>query len=258
MSTSKETRDWYSQNAEQYARHVSDPSDSIYHAYYEKPAMQSELPDVRGKDVLSLACGSGVDTHHLKSIGANRAAGIDITPELIAVAQRNYPDCEFQVMDMESLKFENETFDLAYSSLAVHYLLGGPYKMFSEAFRVLKSGGTMLFSDSHPLGTAMETVVDNDDTREKKLGITNHKKDNNEEDFGDYFSGRAMQPEEGWVVDYWHQPLGATINQLIEAGFVLDKIVEFQPTEEMKKVNPRVYNRLMRIPEMLLIKAHKP
>jgi ubiquinone/menaquinone biosynthesis C-methylase UbiE len=257
MSTSKQTREWYSNNAEQYARHVSDPTDSIYHAYYEKPAMQVELPDVRGWDVLSLGCGSGVDTQHLKDKGAKRAVGIDLTPELIEIAKRDNPQCEFHVMDMETLDFADESFGLVYSSLAIHYLIGGHEKALKEAYRVMKPGGILLFSDGHPVGSAFEAIEDSDIVEDRRLGIVKDKIKQTERVIGDYLTSR-VNTSESWPIEYWHQPLSLTINQIIGAGFMLDKVVEFKPTEEMKTVNLRVYDRLMRIPEMLLYKARKP
>jgi hypothetical protein len=62
----------------------------------------------------------------------------------------------------------------------------------------------------------------------------------------------------GLGVDIWHQPVSHTINQLTDCGFMLDKLIHPLPTEEMKRVSSRHYERLMRIPEMMIVKAHKP
>lgn len=258
MSTSNRTVDWYNDNADQYAKHVNDPDDSVYHAFYEKPAIRAELPDVSGKNVLSLGCGSGIDTQYLKDKGAKRACGVDISGKLIEIARQNYPDCEFEVMDMEALTHKDTTFDLVYSSLAMHYLQGGPVKVFKEAFRVLKPGGVLLFSDSHPLDSAMEVMKINEQVQDKKIGTIKNKGQDTEEDFGDYLTPRLIPYSGTMAVDIWHQPLGLTVNQIIETGFLLDKIIEFEPTEGMRKVSPRNFKRLKRIPEMIIFKAHKP
>lgn len=63
MSTSEHTVSWYNEHAAEYAQHVATPSEFIYHAYYEKPAVRAELPDVAGLTVLSLGGGSGVGTN---------------------------------------------------------------------------------------------------------------------------------------------------------------------------------------------------
>lgn len=258
MSTSKKTLDWYNSNADAYAAHVRNPQDSIYHAYYEKPAIRAEIPNIKGKAVLSLGCGSGEDVQYLKEQGANQATGIDITSKLIEIARRDYPQCEFQVMDMQKLTFPDESFDLVYSSLAIHYLEGGHLQALKEAFRVLKPSGVLLFSDGHPLGSAMETIEENDDIVDIRIQIKTQKRKKTEKVYGDYLTSRMNESKSDWPVEYWHQPLGITINQIIEAGFMLDKVLEFKPTEDMKEVNPPIYERLNRIPEMLVFKAHKP
>lgn len=258
MATAQRTIDWYDANADEFAAHVRDPQESPYHAYYEKPAIRAELPDLKGKTVLVLGCGSGEDAAYLKETGAKTVTGIDIAKKLIAIAKQSYPECEFQVMDMEQLTLPNSYLDLVYSSLAVHYLIDGPAKCFKEVARVLKPGGIFLFSDGHPIGSAMATIQDDEKVYEKRLGIRKDKVASSEEDTGDYLTSRTISVKGEMGVDYWHQPISETINQLIAVGLVSDKMVEFKPTEGMKQVSPRHYERLSRIPEFLILRAHKP
>ena len=68
MSNNKKSIDWYNDNAIFYTDHVRSPKESIYHSYYEKPAMYNALPNLKGKKVLSLGCGSGEDSHYLKNM----------------------------------------------------------------------------------------------------------------------------------------------------------------------------------------------
>ncbi|TSC57032.1 MAG: methyltransferase type 11 [Parcubacteria group bacterium Gr01-1014_18] len=105
MSTDPKTIAWYNDNSQQYSEHVRNPEESLYHAYYEKPAMYALLPDLKGKKVLSLACGSGEDSHYLKTMGAEISCGIGISEKLIKIAKFSYSDCDFKVMDMEKLDF---------------------------------------------------------------------------------------------------------------------------------------------------------
>ncbi len=105
MSIDDKSIKFYKTKAKEYAAHVRNPKASVYHAYYEKPAMYALLPDLKGKTVLSVGCGSGEDSIYLKRHGAAKSVGIDITGELIAVAKDSYPECEFHVMNMEKLDF---------------------------------------------------------------------------------------------------------------------------------------------------------
>lgn len=159
MSTDKQSLDWYNENSQHYTDHVRNPSDSIYHAYYEKPAMYSLLPDIHNKTVLSLGCGPGEDSNYLKKNCAARSIGIDVSTGLLAHAREAYPECEFSEMNMEHLNFNDSTFEFAYSSLAIHYIEDWS-QTFKEVFRVLKPGSYFLFSCNHPTSSAMEITED--------------------------------------------------------------------------------------------------
>src|SRR6266850_4009521 len=150
MSTDKNVIKWYNDNAEEYVKHVRNDKDSVYHTYYEKPAMYDLLPDLANKTVLSLGCGSGEDSEYLRKIGAKKSVGIDISEKLIEIAKLSYSDCEFLAMDMEKLNFPEESFDLVYSSLAINYIEDWT-NVFKEVYRVLKPNSFFLFSCGHPV-----------------------------------------------------------------------------------------------------------
>lgn len=257
MSTSKKTVDWYNQNAQNYTAHVRNPEDSIYHSYYEKPAMYGELPDLVGKAVLSLGCGSGEDSEYLRSQGAIRSVGIDISEKLVEIARQDHPDCEFEVMDMGELSFLDGSFDHVYSSLALHYLEGGIAGVSLEAFRVLRPGGDFIFSVGNPVGSAMQIITKETDAEERRLGLKKDRANESVEVYGDYATSRMIEVEGDFNIEFWHQPISATLNQLLGAGFILDKMVEIQPAKELHEVSPRHYEMLTKIPKFMLFKVHK-
>jgi ubiquinone/menaquinone biosynthesis C-methylase UbiE len=170
MSTDKKTIDWYNQNAHIYTAHLQNQTDSVYHAYYEKPAMYSLVPDIKEKHVLSLGCGSGEDSKYLKSFGAKKSIGIDISKNLIKIAQINHPECEFYEMNMEQLDFTNDSFDFVYSSLALHYIEDWTI-VFQEVFRVLKPNTYFLFSCQHPIISAMMSEKIDENKSNKLIGV---------------------------------------------------------------------------------------
>lgn len=55
---------------------------------YEKPAFWKALGDVKDKNVLDLACGSGYYTSSLKQIGANKVVGVDISKGMVEDARQ--------------------------------------------------------------------------------------------------------------------------------------------------------------------------
>ena len=63
------------------------------------------------------------------------------------------PNSQFYVHDMKKkLKEKENTFDIVFSSLAIHYIKPLELdKLFSEVNRVLKRGGEFLFSTGHPI-----------------------------------------------------------------------------------------------------------
>lgn len=69
MLTDPYTIKHYNEHAEDYDRHVSNPNDSTFHSFYEKPAIKAELPNLKGFEIISIGCGSGVDAKWLADNG---------------------------------------------------------------------------------------------------------------------------------------------------------------------------------------------
>src|SRR5436853_2908487 len=65
------------------ARYANPPSDTVFPLEYSF----SLLPDLRGLTVLDYGCGAGENLVHLALRGA-RVIGLDISPDLIALAQK--------------------------------------------------------------------------------------------------------------------------------------------------------------------------
>ena len=256
MSTDQKTIDWYNNNAKGYAEHVRNPNDSIYHAYYEKPAMYKLLPDLHGKTVISLGCGTGEDSSNLKKQGASKSVGVDISEAQIEIAKSSYPECEFRVMDMEKLDFEDESFDFAYSSLALSYVKNWS-KLLAEAYRVLKPGSEFLFSCEHPVVTAMEFKEQSDEQKVWSLRIERNKKAGVANIEGDYLHQHPTPVGISIDVTTWHRSFNQMFSEISGAGFAVKNLVEPLPLPEMKKLSPSVYKALSFVPDFLIMQLEK-
>jgi ubiquinone/menaquinone biosynthesis C-methylase UbiE len=97
------------------------------------------------KDVLELACGTGIGLSYLAS-GAKSIVGGDIDPNNVAIAKNTYqdrPNISVLELDVCDLPFAQETFDTILLFEAIYYV-GDMQKCLSEVSRVLRSGGTFI------------------------------------------------------------------------------------------------------------------
>jgi len=119
-----------------------------------------------GEKVLDVGCGTGGVTIPAKRhVGQNgSAAGIDPAPEMIAVAKKKAVraklEIDFRVGVIESLPYEDATFDVVTSSLMMHHLPENlRAKGLAEVKRVLKPGGRLLIADMTRSGTSMHARI---------------------------------------------------------------------------------------------------
>jgi len=81
-----------------------------YHDYIER-TLRSLIPT--GSTVLELGCGTG---NLLTALEPSRGLGLEISPEMVRVAQRNHPDMEFEVGDAETFQISDARFDFVIAS----------------------------------------------------------------------------------------------------------------------------------------------
>ena len=95
-----------------------------------------------GGSALDVACGSGKLTAELARIAGpgGRVAGLDFSPEMLAVARHDHPGLEFIEGDALSLPFDDSSFDAATVAFGLRNL-SDPVRGLREMLRVLKPGG---------------------------------------------------------------------------------------------------------------------
>lgn len=118
--------------------------------------------DIAGLNVLDLGCGAGRDCYLLSALvgETGKVTGVDMTPQQLAVAKGhidfhtnkfnyNKPNVRFLQGNLEALTLldlEYESFDLIVSNCVIN-LCTDKTAVLKDAFRLLKPGGEMYFSD---------------------------------------------------------------------------------------------------------------
>jgi SAM-dependent methyltransferase len=99
-----------------------------------------------GKSVVDVGCGSGRVTRYLADLGLD-VSGIDLSPEMIALARRLYPDLRFEVGSMTALDLPDASVGglLGYFSI-IHVPWEHRARVFAEFRRVLTPGGYLMLT----------------------------------------------------------------------------------------------------------------
>jgi ubiquinone/menaquinone biosynthesis C-methylase UbiE len=217
---------------------------------FELPTLFSLLPDLEGKKVLDLGCGSGERCIDYLKKGAASVTGVDISEKMLAVAEAENNDLRitYLKMPMEEIGAIDDEFDVVISSLAFHYVedFGG---VVANVYRLLRDGGIFLFSQEHPLATCYSGKGDRwtRDENGKKLYAN----------IADYCVERRN--DSTWFVEgvqRYHRMFSTIVNTLCDAGFRILKMAEPYPTEELVKNYPEYYD-LYHKPDFLFVKVEK-
>ena len=180
---------------------------------FEIPTLYSIMPDLNGKRILDLGCGSGERCIDYLNRGAVKVTGIDISEKMLAVAksENSDPRITYLNMPMEDIDGIDDTFDLVISSLAIHYIedFNGVVK---NVNRLLCEGGFFIFSQEHPLATCYTGIGDRwtRDENGKKLHVN----------ISDYCV--ESKRESTWFVEgvqRYHRMFSTIVNTLADSGF---------------------------------------
>jgi SAM-dependent methyltransferase len=228
-----ETTD-YDTIAERYAANIDDRP---WNALYERPATLALLPTVDKVDVLDAGCGHGWYADWLLRHGA-RVVAVDRSAAMVALAQRRLKGrarvIQGDVSDLRGV-LADQSFDLVLSSLVLHYE-ANLSTVFAEAARLLRPAGALVFSTHHPVHDQLSIL-----------------------DPG-YLHAELIEEEWEWLGEkmrYYRRPLRDLTEPLADAGFVIERICEPTPNEELKLQDPKGYDRLRRLPAFIFVRARK-
>jgi len=143
----EQTRDAYNQVAIAY-----DAFTTHFHTLVIYPKIialvEKFAESLSGKTILDVGCGSGGLIRMLDKRGA-KCYGVDITPAFVEIARSR--NSRVAQASMHSLPLPGAIFDVVVSNYVLNYLPSeGQELALREKFRVLKSGGVMVFTYMHP------------------------------------------------------------------------------------------------------------
>ena len=249
-------------NADTWTR-LSRAGYDVYRDAFNTPAFFEFLPDVQGKHGLDIGCGEGHNTRRLARRGA-RVTAIDVAPTFVRharAAEDAHPlGIDYRVADAAALPFPGEMFEFATAFMSLMDVADVEDAL-AEAFRVLRPGGFLQFSITHPcFDTPHRRNLRDDEGLTLAIEV------------GDYFAASNGTIVE-WLfgeappevvaglppfrVPRFHRTLAEWLNLVIDAGFVVERLAEPRPTDATVNEYPAVQDAQV-VAYFLHVRVRKP
>jgi len=234
-----------------------------YRDYLNTPAFFELLPGVKGLLGLDIGCGEGYNTRLLAGRGA-RVTGIDVsgvfTRSAYEAEQETPLGIEYSVASAVELPFPRANFDFAAGFMSFMDI-PETERVIAEVYRVLKPGGFLQFSITHPCYDTPHRVNLRDQdgvTYAIEVGDYFH---NLEGDVMEWlFSAAPEQARDGlppFKTPRFTRTLSQWLNLMIDAGFILERIEEPRPSDEVVKQCPNIQDTQV-VAYFLHVRGRKP
>ena len=254
--------EYWNKNAEAWTK-LARAGYDVYRDHLNTPGFLAMLPAVTGLRGLDIGCGEGHNTRLVARLGASLAA-IDISEVFIRHARteevRAPLGITYHQASAVELPFAEASFDFATAFMS---LMDIPEleRVLAEAFRVLRPGGFLQFSMTHPCFNPPHRRNCRDENR-VTYAI----------EVGDYFVDARGRVDE-WIfgtapeamrgrlpkfqVPRFHRPISEWLNLLVAAGFILECFAEPCPSAETVRAYPTLQDAAVAA-YFLHIRVRKP
>jgi len=213
----------------------------------EWPALRALLPPLSGRKVVDLGCGYGWFCRWARPQGAAQVLGLDVSEKMLARAgaMTSDPGVTYARVDLECLELPPASFDVAYSSLVLHYV-GNLSGLMTTVHRALVPGAHLVLSAEHPILTAPTRPGWSIGSDGRKTWPVDQY----------LVEGRRCTDWIGSGVIKQHRTIGTYLNLLIGIGFTISRVEEWRPTPDQIAAQPTLAEELER-PMFLLIAASR-
>ena len=213
----------------------------------EWPAIERMMPALTGKRAIDLGCGFGWVSRWMREQGAASVLGIDLSENMLRRARADTVDAAiaYRIADLETLDLPEAAFDFAYSALTFHYIANFA-RLMQVIHRALTPGAGFVFTIEHPIYMAADHPGWMADVDGRKIWPVN---------------GYAMEGERrtSWFAEgviKYHRTMATTLNAVIGAGFVIERLDEFAPSDRQIAEMPELAEERER-PMLLLVRARR-
>jgi len=234
-----------------------------YRDHLNTPAFLAMLPPVAGLHGLDIGCGEGYNTRLLAQRGAHVTA-IDIADVFVRQAltsEREQPlGIRYLTASAVELPFADASFDFATGFMSFMDI-AGTQRVIGEAFRVLKPGGFLQFSITHPcFDTPHRRNLRDENGVTYAIEVGGYFV-NLQGDIAEWMFSAAPAEVKQRLAKFktprFTRTLSQWLNLLIDAGFVIERIGEPRPSDEAVRSCPNVQDAQV-VAYFLHVRARKP
>ncbi len=239
-------RDHWNKTSSDYQKQYLVPTEVVQYAIYGPTEGDLNLlGDVNGKKMIELGCG-GVQSSIVFAKRGAICTGVDMSMEQLKYAKDLVEKSGVEVKliegDIEDLHMlEDNSFDIAFSIYAFDFIQN-LQKAIGETYRILKNQGIFVFTVQHPFFNLMGDV-------RKDLKVK----------FNYFVRKEICNETSGIIIEYFNPTIGDWINGLIDAGFIIMKVLEPEPIKDRINTILEGYpiDKVSKIPSTIIIKARK-